>query len=99
MTNTNNFIGKTVAIRGIGSGVNVGKCAGIDGVNVLLDQGSFFCRSWEYNNSIGSFHSLANGDIKNGSIARTENETIITDAAQVVICSDSVLEKLEKIAE
>lgn len=96
----NNFIGKIVAVRGIGSGVNVGKCIAIDGVNILLEPNSYFCRSWEYpSDSHGAFHSLSNGKIKGGTITRIERDTIITDAAQIVVCADNLLTILEGFAK
>lgn len=93
-----NFIGKPVAIRGIGSGVNVGICGGFEGKTVLLEPGSFFCRRWEYKDSFGSFHSLANGDVQKGSIAKVTHDTVITDVAQIVVCDPSVIPVLDACA-
>jgi hypothetical protein len=97
MSINSKFIGKIVAVRGIGSGINVGRCAAIEGTQVLLEPKNYFCPSWEYSsNSHGAFHSLANGDIKGGTITLTERDTIITDAAQVVLCDEKVMNVLEK---
>jgi len=100
MAITDKFIGKSVAVRGIGSGINVGRCAGMEGTAILFEAGSFFCPSWEYSDkSHGAFHSLANGDVTGGSITLIEKETIITDVAQVVECNDSVIPTLSKFAK
>lgn len=94
------FIGKTVAVRGIGSGINVGTVVAVKDTAVLFEPGSFFCPSWAYSSkSHGSFHSLANGDITGGDITKVENETIITDVAQIVICDNSVMKKLDGFAK
>lgn len=96
------FVGKVVATRGIGSGVNVGTCVAIDNDNILLE-GSYFLRSWEYDNSKshGAFHSLSSACIKDsgGEITKTKNDTIITDVAQVVVCDDKILKILDKVAK
>lgn len=96
------FVGKMVATRGIGSGVNVGRCVAIQDDNILLE-GSFFLRSWEYDNSKshGAFHSLSSACIKDsgGEITKTKNDTIITDVAQVVVCDEKILKILEKVAK
>ena len=93
------FIGKVVATRGIGSGVNVGRCAAIKGVDVLLEAGSFFMRSWTYKTSYGAFHSLSKVDVQGGEITLVKNDTIITDVAQCVICDDEILDVLTKLAK
>jgi len=94
------FIGKLVAVRGIGSGVNVGRVAAHEGIRVLFQPGSFFCSSWEYpGDSFGAFHSLANGKIKGGTITLVKRDTIIEDAAQIVICDDAVEQVLAKFAK
>lgn len=89
------FIGKVVATRGIGSGVNVGRCVAIDNQNILLEEGSYFVRSWTYTDSHGAFHSLSRADITGGEISAVKNDTIITDLAQAVICDESILEVLK----
>ena len=105
MSNTNpihkNLIGKAVAIRGIGSGVNVGRCVAIDGPNILLEPGSFFCRQWEYDQSVsyGAFHSLSKVDVHGGSISKVKHDTIITDVAQIVVCDEEIIDVLDKIAK
>lgn len=98
MLDLSKFKGKTVAIRGIGSGVNVGICVDISGTNILLEPGSFFCRQWDYKKSHGAFHSLANGDVIGGTITKTDNDTVITDVAQIVVCAEGVMDVLEKAA-
>ena len=75
------FIGKVVATRGTGSGVNVGRCAAFNGVNILFEPGSFFMRSWEYRTAHGAFHSLSCGDVTGGEITLVKNDTIITDVS------------------
>lgn len=100
MTNINDkFIGKVVAIRGPGSGINMGKCVAFEGKELLLEPNSCFLRKWEYANSHGAFHSLARGDVSGGTITLTKNDTIITDVAQCVICDDGVLEKVRRFAK
>ena len=94
----NNIIGKPVAIRGRGSGVNVGICAGIHKDNILLEGGSFFLRKWEYKYAHGAFHSLGNADVHDGEITPIKQESIITDAVQIVLCPDKIMDKLKKIA-
>ena len=94
------FIGKTVAVRGIGSGVNVGRCVAVKDTAVLFEKGSFFCSSWTYQApSHGAFHSLANGEITNGTITLVENETIIIDVAQIVLCNSGLPDKLQRLAK
>lgn len=94
------FIGKIVATRGIGSGVNVGRCAAVNGVNILLEPNGYFCPSWSYESGThGAFHSLANGNIVEGTITKIERDTIITDAAQIVVCKDNLLNVLEGFAK
>jgi hypothetical protein len=101
MTNLNDkFIGKVIAVRGIGSGINVGRCVAINGVDTLLEPNSFFCASWTYSSkSHGSFHSLANGDVQGGDITRIQRDTIITDTAQRVVCDEGLLDKLKSFAK
>lgn len=94
------LIGRPVAVRGIGSGVNVGVCAAVQGTDILFEPGSFFCSEWRYSKeSHGAFHSLANGDVYDGKITLVENDTIISDVAQKVICSQKTIEVLKKIAK
>lgn len=96
---TEKFIGKIVVVRGIGSGVNIGKCAAFKGNQILFCPNSFFCRRWEYSDSHGAFHSLARADVNGGEITLIKNETIITDVAQVVICDDKVKDILKGLAK
>lgn len=93
------FIGKAVAVRGTGSGVNVGRCAAFVDKNILLEPGSFFMRSWEYSKSRGSFHSLSSVDVDGGEITLVKNDTIIADVAQCVICDERILDVLKEYAK
>lgn len=92
------LIGKVVAVRGYSSGVNVGRLIKAEGQTVFLTD-SFFMRSWTYENSCGSFHSLAVADITGGDhIVTVHSDSIIMDAAHVVVCVDETLEKCKKYA-
>lgn len=92
------FLGKVVAVRGIGSGVNVGRVVSINPTEkmvILTD--SFYLRNWTYANSCGAFHSLSKADITGGEhIVKVHNDTIIMDVAQMVICPDELLIIVDK---
>lgn len=88
----NKFVNKIIAIKGIGSGVTLGKCLDMEGPNVLLDKDACFMRDWKYATAHGAMHSLASADITGGEITAIKNECLITDAANVVLCDDNTLE-------
>lgn len=93
------YIGKVVVTRGTGSGVNAGRLVAFeDKVAILTD--SYYCRNWKFNNSFGSMHSLANGDIVGGdNIAKVMNDVIIVDVNTIVIAVDDLLEKIKTFAK
>lgn len=96
----NEYIGKVVVTRGIGSGVNAGVLLGFgkDEKTVFLSN-SYFLRNWKWNKSFGSMASLSSGDIKGpAEIAKIHHDSIITDCACIVIAPDSLLKKLEKLS-
>jgi hypothetical protein len=96
---TEKFVGKIVAIRGIGSGVNVGRLVVHQGTEALLEAGSFFCKGWKYDEkkSHGAFHSLSTAQVhpKDGEITRVKGDTVITDVAQMVVCDEALVGLLD----
>lgn len=100
MKNINELVGKVVAVRGVGSGVNVGVCTAVTPDSIILMAGNFYLRSWKYpSGGFGSFHSLANGQITGGeNICEVSQDSVIFHAEHVVVCSDELPEKLKKWA-
>ncbi len=91
------YVGKVVATRGIGSGVNVGRLVAIEGATVILTE-AYFMQNWKYANSFGAFDSLSTGDVTGGTIAKIKEDKIITDLAAFVVCPEELLNKCKKHA-
>ena len=97
----NKYIGKVVATRGYVSGVNVGRLLSINTEkNYIVLTESFFLNTWNYKDSYGSMASLSGGDIvEGGEITKVHDDCIITDAGQIVICPEKVLDVCKKCAK
>lgn len=95
---TDRFLDKWVVLRGIGSGVVLGRPVAIHGIEVLLEPGAYFCASWSFDNTKahGSFHSLANGLITEGVFSKMLHETIVTDVAQMIIATEECVKIVKK---
>ncbi len=92
------YVGKVVATRGIGSGVNAGRVVAIEGATIVLTD-AYFLRNWKWNNSFGSMDSFSTGDIKAPcEIAKVSEDMIITDLAKFVVCPDDFLKKVKKLS-
>jgi len=97
------YIGKPVATRGIGSGVNAGILAYFNEESrTVILKDSYFLRRWSYKNSYGSMASLSSGDILTTGeheITRVHSDSIIMNVECVVIVPQNVLDVCEKIAK
>lgn len=93
-----NFIGKKVIIRGDRSGVFFGTLVANEGKEVKLEN----CRRLWYWDGACSISQLAvDGTTKPNSckFTVTVSEIIITDAIEVILCTDKAVEKIEKVEE
>lgn len=93
-----NFIGKKVIVRGDRSGVFFGTLVAKEGTEVKLEK----CRRIWYWDGAASISQLAiDGTVKpnNCKFTVTVNEIIITDAIEIILCTDKASDKIEKVAE
>ena len=93
-----NFIGKKVIVRGDRSGVFFGTLVAKDGKEVKLEN----CRRLWYWDGAASISQLATDGTTNASNCKftvTVSEIIITDAIEVILCTDKASETIEKVAE
>jgi hypothetical protein len=97
MNELKKYIGKVVAVRGIGSGVSAGILIALEGTTAILTDAYFLC-NWKYTNAYGAMHSLSTGDLIGGEITKVKDDMIITDVANIVICPDDLLDKCKKYA-
>ena len=93
-----NFIGKKVIVRGDRSGVFFGTLAAKDGTEVKLNN----CRRLWYWDGAASISQLAvDGTARptNCKFTVTVDEIIITDAIEIIACTEKAADKIEKVAE
>lgn len=93
-----NFIGKKVIVRGDRSGVFFGTLAEKDGTEVKLNN----CRRLWYWDGAASISQLAvDGTARptNCKFTVTVDEIIITDAIEIIACTEKAADKIEKVAE
>ncbi len=94
----NNFIGKKVIVRGDRSGVFFGTLAAKEGKEVKLEK----CRRIWYWDGAASISQLATDGTSNPSNCKftvTVDEIIITDAIEIILCTEKAADKIEKVAE
>ncbi len=93
-----NFIGKKVIVRGDRSGVFFGTLAEKEGTEVKLNN----CRRIWYWDGAASISQLAvDGTTRptNCKFTVTVDEIIITDAIEIIACTEKAADKIEKVAE
>ena len=93
-----NFIGKKVIVRGDRSGVFFGTLAEKEGAEVKLNN----CRRLWYWDGAASISQLAvDGTTRptNCKFTVTVDEIIITDAIEIIACTEKAADKIEKVAE
>lgn len=93
-----NFIGKKVIVRGDRSGVFFGTLAEKEGTEVKLNN----CRRLWYWDGAASISQLAvDGTTRPASckFTVTVDEIIITDAIEIIACTEKAADKIEKVAE
>ena len=91
-----NFIGKKVIIRGDRSGVFFGTLVAKEGREVKLEN----CRRLWYWDGAASISQLAtDGTVKpdNCNFTVTVSEIIITDAIEVILCTDKAIKIIEEV--
>lgn len=92
------FIGKKVIVRGDRSGVFFGTLVAKEGKEVKLNN----CRRLWYWDGASSISQLAvDGTTRpqNCKFTVTVEEIIITDAIEIILCTDKASDKIEKVAE
>ena len=93
-----NFIGKKVIVRGDRSGVFFGTLAAKEGKEVKLEK----CRRLWYWDGAASISQLATDGTtnpRNCKFTVTVDEIIITDAIEIIMCTDKAIDKIEKVVE
>lgn len=93
-----NFIGKKVIVRGDRSGVFFGTLAAKEGKEVKLEK----CRRLWYWDGAASISQLATDGTtnpRNCKFTVTVDEIIITDAIEIILCTDKAIDKIEKVVE
>ena len=93
-----NFIGKKVIVRGDRSGVFFGTLAEKDGKEVRLEN----CRRIWYWSGANSISQLAVDGVTRPSDCKftvAANEIIITDAIEIIPCTDKAIENIEGVKE
>lgn len=93
-----NFIGKKVIVRGDRSGVFFGTLAEKEGTEVKLNN----CRRLWYWDGAASISQLAvDGTTRptNCKFTVTVDEIIITDAIEIIACTEKAADKIEKVEE
>ena len=92
------FMNKKVIVRGDRSGVFFGTLVKKEGQEVKLEN----CRRLWYWDGAASISQLAvDGTTKpeNCKFTVTVSEIIITDAIEIIICTDKASDKIQKVAE
>lgn len=93
-----NFIGKKVIVRGDRSGVFFGTLVAKEGREVKLGK----CRRlwyWDGAASISQIATDGTTNPRNCKFTVTVDEIIITDAIEIILCTDKAIDKIEKVAE
>ena len=93
-----NFIGKKVIVRGDRSGVFFGTLIEKEGKEVKLQK----CRRLWYWDGAASISQIAtDGTTRPGNckFTVTVDEIIITDAIEIILCTEKAADKIEKVAE
>lgn len=93
-----NFIGKKVIVRGDRSGVFFGTLIEKEGKEVKLQK----CRRLWYWDGAASVSQIAtDGTTRPGNckFTVTVDEIIITDAIEIILCTEKAADKIEKVAE
>lgn len=93
-----NFIGKKVIVRGDRSGVFFGTLAEKDGKEVRLEN----CRRIWYWSGANSISQLAVDGVTRPSDSKftvAVSEIIITDAIEIIPCTDKAIENIEGVKE
>jgi hypothetical protein len=93
-----NFTGKKVIVRGDRSGVFFGTLAAKEGKEVKLLK----CRRLWYWDGAASISQIATDGTNrpgNCKFTVTVDEIIITDAIEIILCTEKAADKIEKVAE
>ena len=94
----NNFMNKKVIIRGDRSGVFFGTLAAKEGQEVKLEN----CRRLWYWDGAASLSQLAKEGVTrpdNCKFTVTVDEIIITDAIEIILCTDEAIRNIEGVSE
>lgn len=95
---TENFMNKKVIVRGDRSGVFFGTLVAKEGKEVKLEK----CRRLWYWDGAASISQIAvdgTTNPRNCKFTVTVDEIIITDAIEIIPCTDKAIDKIEKVAE
>lgn len=93
-----NFMNKKVIVRGDRSGVFFGTLAVKEGQEVKLEN----CRRLWYWDGAASLSQLAKEGVTrpdNCKFTVTVNEIIITDAIEIILCTDEAIRNIEGVSE
>lgn len=94
----NNFMNKKVIVRGDRSGVFFGTLAAKEGQEVKLEN----CRRLWYWDGAASLSQLAKEGVTrpdNCKFTVTVDEIIITDAIEIILCTDEAIRNIEGVSE
>lgn len=94
----NNFMNKKVIVRGDRSGVFFGTLAAKEGQEVKLEN----CRRLWYWDGAASLSQLAKEGVNrpdNCKFTVTVDEIIITDAIEIILCTDEAIRNIEGVSE
>lgn len=94
----NNFLNKKVIVRGDRSGVFFGTLVAKEGKEVKLEN----CRRLWYWDGAASISQLATDGVSrpdNCKFTVIVSEIIITDAIEIILCTSTAIENIEKVAE
>ena len=94
----NNFMNKKVIVRGDRSGVFFGTLAAKEGREVELEN----CRRLWYWDGAASLSQLAKEGVTrpdNCKFTVTVDEIIITDAIEIILCTDEAIRNIEGVSE
>jgi hypothetical protein len=93
-----NFMNKKVIVRGDRSGVFFGTLVAKEGKEVKLEN----CRRIWYWDGAASISQLANDGVtrpENCKFTVTVSEIIITDAIEIILCTDKSIKNIEDVSE
>lgn len=94
----NNFMNKKVIVRGDRSGVFFGTLVAKEGQEVKLEN----CRRLWYWDGAASLSQLAKEGVNrpdNCKFTVTVDEIIITDAIEIILCTDEAIRNIEGVSE